>query len=193
VTTASILTLALLAAAPPNVTHLFPAGARQGTTVEVTAGGTFDRWPVSVWSNAKGVEAKAGKDKGKLSVTVAADATPGLCLLRLHTVDGASPLRPFLVGTLAEVNEQEPNDDPKKPQAVTTPVTVNGVLQKAGDVDLFAVTLAKGQTLVAALDANRALGSPPDADRRRPRRSRLSAGGRADEAGRGPTGGLVDP
>ena len=41
--------------------------------------------------------------------------------------------------------------------------TVNGRLAKAGDVDGFAVSLTRGQTLVASLEAERPLGSPMDA------------------------------
>ena len=59
--------------------------------------------------------------------------------------------------------EQEPNDDPKKPQWLpTSQRTVNGRLEKPGDVDCFAVKLTKGQTLVASLLANRVLASPMD-------------------------------
>jgi hypothetical protein len=149
-------------AAPPNVTYLYPAGARQGDSVSVTAGGTFERWPVSVWVGGTGVEAKAGKDKGSLTVTVAPDAAPGLRWLRLFDEQGASPIRPFIVGTLPEINEREPNDDPKKPQELTAVPVVNGRLERPGDVDIFALRLQKGQTLVASLEANRTLGSPMD-------------------------------
>src|SRR5207249_3560288 len=59
--------------------------------------------------------------------------------------------------------ESEPNDDPTRPQRIETPrVTVNGKLGRTGDVDGFAVPLKKGQTLVAALEANRRLGAPLD-------------------------------
>jgi hypothetical protein len=76
---------------------------------------------------------------------------------------GASALRPFFIGTLPEVMEQEPNDDAKKPQQLpSSSVVVNGRLAKAGDVDCFAVSLHKGETLVASLEANRVLGSPMD-------------------------------
>jgi hypothetical protein len=160
----SLPALTPLAAAPPAVTYLFPAGAQRGTTAEVTAAGTFERWPVGAWVSGKGVVAKAGKEKGKLSVTVAPDAVPGTYWVRLHDRQGASALRPFLVGTLPEVHEREPNDDPKKPQALpSTAVTVNGRLGRPGDVDGYAVKLRKGQTLVASLEANRTLGSPMDA------------------------------
>lgn len=147
----------------PTLTHLFPAGAQVGTTIEVTAAGMFDKWPAGVWVSGRGVSAKAAKDKGKLAVTVAADAAPGTYWVRLHDETGASGLRPFVVGTLAEVAEKEPNDEVEQAQAVEQPAVVNGRLQKGGDVDCFAVTLAKGQTLVAAVEANRTLKSPMDA------------------------------
>jgi hypothetical protein len=150
-------------AAPPNPTYLYPAGAQRGSTVNVLVAGTFDRWPVRIWADASGIDAKALKDKGKLTVTVAANVVPGTHWLRFHDDEGASALRPFIVGTLPEVMEQEPNDDPKKPQVLASSLmTVNGRLEKPGDVDCFAVKLTKGQTLVASLLANRVLGSPMD-------------------------------
>src|SRR5689334_4854473 len=139
---ALIVHLVLLAApaagraAPPTLTYLYPAGAQQGKTVEVAAGGTFARWPVHVWTDRKGVEIKPAKDKGKLTVTSAAWAAPGVCWVRLHDEQGASELRPFILGTLPEVMEKEPNDEPAKPQTLASqPVLINGRLDKAGDVD----------------------------------------------------------
>jgi hypothetical protein len=152
-----------LAAAPPTLTLLHPAGAQQGKTAEVTATGTFDPWPLSGWVSAKGIEVKPAKEKGKFSVTVAADVPAGVYWLRLFNAEGASELRPFIVGTLPEVLEAEPNDDPKKPQSLAGNCVVNGKLNPAGDVDHFAVELKKGQTLVASLEANSVLRSPIDA------------------------------
>ncbi len=151
-------------AAPPALTYLFPAGAQRGTTVEVSAGGTFERWPVQVWVDGKGLEVKPSNIRGKLTITAAADAVPGPYWLRLFDATGASELRPFLVGTLPEVLEREPNDDFKKPQTLNSgSVTVNGRLEKPGDVDCFALKLQKGQTLIASLEGNHTLGSPMDA------------------------------
>lgn len=150
-----------LSAAPPAVTHLYPAGAQQGATVEVTAAGFTDA-AAKVWVSGKGVSAE--NTKGKLKVTVAKDATPGVYWLRAHNPEGASGLRPFVVGTLPEVMEKEPNDEFKKPQVVEGPsAVVNGKLEKGGDVDCFAVQLKKGQTLVASLEAHDLLRSPIDA------------------------------
>src|SRR5439155_6086509 len=96
-----------LQAAPPALTWLYPAGAKRGSTVEVTAGGTFTRWPIQAWTSDRGVSIKALPARGKLSVTVGADAAPGVCWVRLHDTDGPSALKPFLIGALPEVMEQE--------------------------------------------------------------------------------------
>ncbi|MCE9563264.1 MAG: PPC domain-containing protein [Planctomycetes bacterium] len=150
-------------AAPPAVTHLFPAGAQRGTTTEITAAGTFEPWPVKVAISGKGVSVVAAKDKGKFAVTVAKDAIPGIYWMRAHNDDGVSGPRPFIVGTLPEISEKEPNDEFQKPQAIQGNVVVNGKLEKSGDVDCFGVSLKKGQTLVASLEANYVLKSPMDA------------------------------
>jgi hypothetical protein len=155
--------VSLSSAAPPTLTSLFPAGGQRGTTVEVTATGTFDAWPVKPWASDTALSVTVGKEKGKLSVVVGKDAVPGVCWLRLFDDTGASQLRPFLVGTLPELAEVEPNDTPVKPQPIDQASVVNGKLAKTGDVDVFAVPLKKGQTLVAAVEANQTLRSPIDA------------------------------
>src|SRR4051794_34702028 len=95
---AAAIAVALLAprpapAAPPALRYLYPAGARQGQAVEVCAAGTLERWPVRAWVDRKGVEVKPAKEKGKLAVTVAADAPPGVYWVRLFDEQGASALR----------------------------------------------------------------------------------------------------
>lgn len=151
-------------AAPPTVTYLFPAGGQRGQTVAATAAGSFAAWPPKCWTNRPGITVSPAEEKGKLSIAIAPDAAPGVYWLRLYDAEGASAPQPFLVGTLAEVNEQEPNDAPQKPQTLSSAaVTVNGQLQKQGDVDAFSIGLTQGQTLVAAVEAHRTLASPVDA------------------------------
>ncbi len=157
-----VLFCSSLHAAPPALTWLYPAGAKRGSTVEVTAGGTFARWPVQAWASDRGVSIKILPTKGKLSISVGADVSPGVCWIRLHDTEGPSAAKPFLVGVLPEVMEQEPNDDAKKPQSISGDCIVNGKLGQPGDVDCFSVRLRKGQTLVADLEANEVLGSPMD-------------------------------
>ncbi len=160
-----LLTLELQAsAAPPTVNYLYPAGGQRGQTVEATAAGSFAHWPPQCRVNRQGLTVTPAKDKGKVSIAVAADAVPGAYLLQFYDAEGAAAPQPFIVGTLAEASEQEPNDSPDKPQTLSSAaVTVNGKLQKGGDVDAFSMGLMQGQTLVASLDANRTLGSPVDA------------------------------
>ena len=162
---------------PPEVTHLFPAGAQRGQSGEVTAGGRFESWPVRVWVEREGLQVKPLEEKGKLEVSVAGNASPGVYWMRFYNDEGSTTLKPFMVGTLPEILEKEPNNDPRVPQKLDlAAVTVNGVLKSArssgrgrrgrsrrgGDVDGFAVSLRAGQTLVASIEANRRLGSPMD-------------------------------
>jgi hypothetical protein len=153
----SLCTLCLLCAfvvnseaAPPNLAPLFPAGGQRGTSVEL---GT----KAKLWSNSKSLTFDQSK------VKIAADAVPGTYWLRAFNDDGASQLRPFIVGTLPEVMEKEPNDDPKAAQLLATSAVVNGKLSKNGETDCFAIAAKKGQTIVASLEANRTLKSPMDA------------------------------
>lgn len=151
-------------AAAPQVKYLYPAGGQRGQTVEIDAPGKFDAWPVNTWVDRPGLEIIAKPEQGKLTATVAADAVPGLYWIRVYDAQGATPPLPFLIGTLPEVLEQEPNDHFRHPQKLSSSTSlINGRLQKRGDVDVFAVELQKGQTLVAAIEAHRTLGAPLDA------------------------------
>lgn len=147
-------------AAPPTLTHLFPAGGMRGTKVVATCGGTFS-WPdIKVWS--PGIKATPLKDSGKLELEIPGNLATDRLWLRLYNSEGASAVVPFLVGNLPEIMETEPNNKPADTKPVSLPVLINGALTK-GEVDGFTVNIKKGQTLVAALDANNRLGSPMDA------------------------------
>lgn len=151
-----------LSAAPPNVTALVPTGGQVGQTVEVTAQGSLGDKP-QVWFSREGLKIEFPESGNTFRVTVAENAAPGVCWLRVFNAEGASPLRPFVIGTLAEVAEKEPNNAAKEAQKLeSSQVVVNGVLEKGGDVDTFAVSLKTGQTLVASLMAKGTLGSPMD-------------------------------
>src|SRR5687768_4606356 len=163
---ASILFLFFLlsptSAAPPKVTYFFPTGCQRGQSAFVTASGEFSNWPVQVWTDRPGIVATTETDKGKLKIEVAADAVPGTYWLRLFDGEGASAMRPFIVGTLPEVVESETNDSPEKSQVVEPRAVVSGKLGKSGDVDSYRVDLKQGQTLVASVQGNSLLGSPMD-------------------------------
>lgn len=158
---AFVLTASSLQAAAPTLTSLYPAGGQRGQKVTVTCTGAFS-WPVNVF--APGVDVAVLPDSGKLDITIPADLPADRIWIRLHSAEGASELRPFLIGSRPEVVETEPNNARREAQAIPSGgVVMNGILQAGGDVDGFAVDLLAGETLVAALDANTRLGSPMDA------------------------------
>src|SRR5262249_60175195 len=116
----------------------------------------FAIWPARLRRAEPGLAPAAPSDKGRLPIAAAPEARVGVHWLRLFDEEGATVVRPLVVGTLPEVAETEPNDDPTKPQRLDSScVTVNGKLSRSGDVDGFAVPLQKGQTLGAALQATR--------------------------------------
>ncbi len=150
-------------AAAPEASSLFPAGGQVGQEVTVTVGGNVKPWPVTVWSDDPKLVVAADKKEGTVTIKIGAEVEPGVHWLRFSNSDGASPPRPFVVGTLAEIAEKEPNNDLAASQSLAQlPVTVNGKLGTAGDIDTFVVELKQGQTLVADVKADRPLGSPVD-------------------------------
>jgi Bacterial pre-peptidase C-terminal domain len=60
------------------------------------------------------------------------------------------------------INEVEPNDDFDKAQKLVGPITVDGVLQRERDIDLYQIDGKKGQELSVAIVSAK-LGSPADA------------------------------
>jgi len=125
----------------PWVTSLYPAGGRRGESVEVAAAGP--NLP----------------DNGKLKVQIPAGASE---VLELAPVPGAANLRPFLVGELPEVLEQEPNDSPVQANLVALPAVFNGRVEREGDVDSFQLRLRAGETVCVDVTAGRVLRSPVD-------------------------------
>jgi hypothetical protein len=141
-------------AAEPTLSHIYPAAGQQGTTVSVSVVAKADPWPPEVWVDAPGITFKPSKTKNKFDVEIAKDAAPGPHLVRLYNKDGASIPRFFIVSTEPEILEKEPNDSFKSPQKIDAlPATISGRLDKGGDVDSFGVTLKKGDTLTAWVEA----------------------------------------
>ncbi len=159
---ALVLLSSVTDAAPPSVTALVPSGCQVGQSVEVAAQGAVGDKP-QAWLSREGLKIEFAEAGNKFKATVAENAQPGVCWIRFFNAEGASSLRPFVIGTLPEVAEKEPNNAAKEAQKLeTSQVVVNGVLDKGGDVDTFAVSLKAGQTLVASLTAKGTLGSPMD-------------------------------
>src|ERR1041384_1606406 len=150
-------------AAAPTPKHVSPTALQAGKTNAVTAIGKFDPWPPKVWVDAPGIVFNAETNSGKFTVAVATNAPIGPHLVRVFNEQGTSTPRFFIVTKEPQGSEQEPNDDFAKPQVIDRlPISLNGRLDKSGDVDSFAVTLETGQTLIASVEAY-TLASPMDA------------------------------
>jgi len=150
------------AAAEITVERLFPPAVTLGSPVQVTAEGKFDSWPVQVWCDRQDVTISPEKDSGKLSVTVAGDAQPGIAWVRLFDDASASGVVPLLIETVAVAMEVEPNNGLGDATRIDLPAACVGKLEKNGDVDCFVVAATAGQTLIASVMANRVLDSPMD-------------------------------
>jgi hypothetical protein len=166
--TASIAALALflLASAPSSawaqtdLSRVFPNGARQGEKVTLTFGGEGLPETATLLVEGEGIQPLGPFVKGVGQVQVAAGAPPGPRQLRLVGPKGATSPRPFAVGALPEVDEKEPNNTPEQAQRLDAlPVTVNGAVPTRPDIDVYRVSLKKGQCLVVAGES-RSLGAP---------------------------------
>jgi hypothetical protein len=174
-----------LRANPPVASYLFPAGGQRGTKVELRVGGLFLHQSCRFEMLGPGVEASKELKRTRTrwfegpllplpdsqqpedypkdmagTIQIAPDAELGLRRARLWTAEGAASGLLFQVGDLPEIVEEEIDGDPV-PVGVKLPVTINGRIFPRQDVDVWAVTLQKGQTVSCDVYAAR-LGSPLD-------------------------------
>lgn len=146
------------------MTGFYPAGGQVGQTIEVEVLGKLGGENVKLWCDREGITGEATKDGKKLKLTISPGTAPGVRWLRVWNEEGASTLRPFLVGRLPEVMEKEPNETLSAAQAALASGTVvNGKLHRSGELDAFKVSLKKDETLIADVLANQVLSSPMDA------------------------------
>lgn len=158
-----ILAAQVVSAAPPAVTGLRPAGLQRGTRARVELEGKLGTRPVQAWCNRPDVTVEVDADEEALEITAAAEARPGLAWVRLYNAEGAGELLPLHVGLVPESAEAEPNNRLSEATPVDAlPAVLNGVLHRSGEVDVFRLVMAPGQTLIALLDAHETLGSPMD-------------------------------
>ena len=125
-----------------------------GSSNTITLAGKFEPWPPKIWVEGVGVSFGPTTNAGRVHVQIAPDAVPGARWVRVFNEEGASEPRLFVVGASAELADTEPNNALAKPQSLDSlPATINGRLDKNGDVDSFAVSLRAGEWLESRLDA----------------------------------------
>src|SRR5262249_47473744 len=134
----------------PEAMYIFPAGGQRGTEVRVRVGGLYFHESASFEMSGPGIEASPRIEQTETTwfegpmiafpesssaesypkdclgtVRIAADALRGLRAWRVWTAQGATHARPFVIGDLPEVVEEEIAGRPL-PVGVQLPVTING-------------------------------------------------------------------
>ena len=122
----------------PYLETIFPLGGRRGTDNAIAVTG----------ANLETVSA--------IQVSIDAETPTGEQTLRVKTPSGlTSNSHPFSIGNLAEMGETEPNNTLEKANAVNAPITINGKIDKLGDVDRFSFEIKTPQLLVFEVEALR--------------------------------------
>ena len=169
----------------PTSTHIFPAGGRRGTKVDVRVGGEclppgtrfrlFGEGVLAPWelgSPATGNYAPSPRRKPneqpttsprewESQIEIADDAPLGSKIWRLSCARGGTGGRPFIVGDLPEFRETEPNSHPNRAELVELPVTINGQIAGESDLDYFRFEVKAGDLVSIDVTATR-LGSALD-------------------------------
>lgn len=158
----------------PELTRVFPAGGAPNTSVEIVLTGKFPKWPIAIHSSSPLVQFEPSAENGKITAKISPECPPQIVWIRLHDTSGATQAHRFVIGNgihresenepLIEIVESEPNNTtPQSQPTPQTPSTINGVLEKSGDVDLFKIELKKGEHIALNLFAERSLRSAVDA------------------------------
>ena len=142
----------------PGVTSLFPAGGQVGTSVEAVVSGTnlADVQGLLVSGRGVAIERLPGGSATSCPVklTFSADAEAGEREIRLITRGGVSNSAHLWVGRYRTAREKEPNDVLAEAQSLPSfPITVDGQVEKAADVDRFPFQVAAGETWVFSVNA----------------------------------------
>ncbi len=172
----------------PEALYIFPAGGQRGTTVNFNVGGLYlhDGCAFEMESAAtSGVEPCDRIERTATtrfdqevrpqtefpqellipsdyagSVRIAANATATTCRWRVWTAQGITSPRPFVIGDLREIIEDEISGDPI-PTPVELPLTINGRIYPREDVDVWKLEARKGQSITCEVNASR-IGSTLD-------------------------------
>lgn len=152
----------VILAAPPDIKWVYPTGGQIGQKVTVKVSGKINQPGTQVWSDNPAISFEIPEKDNELVISSSADARPGLYWLRFFNAEGATAQMPFVLGRLPEIVEAEPNNEVGKAQPIEQSTVVNAKLGAANDVDVYAISLKKGQTLVSQIDANWRLGFPVD-------------------------------
>ncbi|MCA9077788.1 MAG: PPC domain-containing protein [Planctomycetaceae bacterium] len=164
---------------PPASSYIFPAGGQRGTDVNVRigalnlhGGGSFRivgegvtadshvEEMETLWFEGPQIFLPASKsaenypkDHGA-NIEISPHAPVGKAYWQLWTSQGAVPGRPFVIGDLPEVVEEEIDGQPI-PVDVELPVTINGRIFPREDIDIWRVHAEAGESITCDVNAAR--------------------------------------
>lgn len=141
---------------------VYPSGGQRGTSVKVQfkgleSGLSFPR--EIIIDGPPGITAKELRSVNgytlEATLDIAADAPLGRRWLRvLNDRSGLTNFVYFVVSSLPERIETEPNNEVTKSESVSIPVVVNGRINPAADLDTYRFSGKRGQKVVAAIAAH---------------------------------------
>src|SRR5262245_4678727 len=143
---------------PPQISSVFPQGARCGAQMEVTINVQIISPPTKIIFSEPGVTArllKTANTNVQVKLEVAPHAAIGPHYFRLVTPRGSSNLLIFRVGDLPETEEAEPNDTFEKANRIQAPVTINARMGVDEDIDMYRLRAEAGERLIFDLLAAR--------------------------------------
>lgn len=133
----------------PRVLSVFPAGAQQGTSVDVVCKTENMDQPAGLYFSHPGIKGQLLPEQPdkqlRFKVEVAPDVPVGCYDVRIVAKYGISNPRAFVVGDQPEVIEQEPNNEQAKANRVPLNGVVNGRSSPSEDVDWFVFSAKQGQ------------------------------------------------
>lgn len=131
---------------------VYPAGLKQGGTVEVEVIGNDLDEPARLYFTHPGLRSELiPPEEGKaprFKVMAAADVPVGWYDVRFVGKNGISNPRTFVVSDVEELEEKEPNDTREGAMRVEIGRIVNGQINIAEDADWFVVSAKAGQRLL---------------------------------------------
>jgi hypothetical protein len=151
----------------PMIVSVYPPGCRRGATTEILVSGQqnfadsyavlFEREGLTAELLPYEPAPKPGETRNevRLRLTAAPDADLGPQEFRVITRHGASSTGMLVIGAEPEVQEQEPNNALGEAARLELPVTINGRLQAAEDVDSYRFSARAGEELVFHVLAGR--------------------------------------
>jgi hypothetical protein len=139
----------------PLINTVYPAGGQAGESIEVEISGSGLDGISALQCGIRGVQIQQhGDNKNRFTIRIPKDTPVGFYDVRAVCRSGISSPRPFLVGNRPEQLETESSKS-LSAQSIALNTTINGRIEKDGEVDHYRFDAKKGQRVVIECWAER--------------------------------------